>query len=299
MKRVVVLGAGAIGSTVAMRLALTGHDVTVVARGSRLETLRSDGAIVTVTGQRIPVRISDSIPSCDLVIVPVRPWQVEAVLPMLKACGAPVMFMFNEWRGVQALREAVGRERFAWGFPAIVAALRDGKLEAQVVPRALERVQITTIGALRDFRPAWLDGWAKAFTDVGIPTVECSDMEAWLSTHAAVMAPLMAAGVRAQKRLTWSDAKAVVQAWREGVRLVRARGLEVTPSAIDGLVRTPAWLLTFALWLVAKFGALSSLADNGAQEPRYLLEAMAREPGAALSSVQRLLTSDEPISKES
>lgn len=286
MKRVVVLGAGAIGSTVAMRLALAGHDVTVVARGSRLEMLRSDGAIVTVTGQRIPVRISDSIPSCDLVIVPVRPWQVEAVLPMLRACGAPVMFMFNEWRGVQALREAVGRERFAWGFPAIVAALRDGKLEAQVVPRALERVQITTIGALRDFRPAWLDGWAKAFTDAGIPTVECSDMEAWLATHAAVMAPLMAG---AQTRLTWSGARVVVEAWREGVRLVRARGLEVTPSAIDGLVRTPAWLLTFALWLVAKFGALSSLADNGAQEPRYLLEAMAREPGAQLGGVQRLL----------
>jgi ketopantoate reductase len=39
MKRVVVLGAGAIGSTVAMRLALAGHDVTVVARGSRLESV--------------------------------------------------------------------------------------------------------------------------------------------------------------------------------------------------------------------------------------------------------------------
>lgn len=276
-----------------MRLALAGHDVTVVARGSRLEALRADGAIVTVTGQRIPVRVSDSIPACDLVIVPVKRWQVDAVVPMLKACGAPVMFMFNEWRGVQALREAIGRERFAWGFPAIVAALRDGKLEAQVVPRALERLQITTIGALNDFRPAWLDGWAKTFTEAGIPTVECSDMEAWLSTHAAVMAPLMAAGVRAQTRLTWSDAKAVVHAWREGVRLVRARALEVTPASVDGLVRTPAWLLTFALWLAAKFGALSSLADNGAEEPRFLLEAMAREPGAQLAGVQRLLTSDE------
>lgn len=286
MKRVVVLGAGAIGSTVAMRLALAGHDVTMVARGARLEALRRDGAIVTVSGQRIPVRISDSIPACDLVIVPVKPWQVDGVLPMLKACGAPVMFMFNEWRGVQALREAVGRERFAWGFPAIVAALRDGKLGAQVVPRALARVQITTIGALRDFRPAWLDGWAKAFSDAGIPTVECSDMEAWLSTHAAVMAPLMAG---AQTRLTWSGARVVVEAWREGVRLVRARGLEVTPATVDGLVKTPAWLLTFALWLAAKFGALSSLADNGAQEPRFLLDAMAREPGAQLAAVQRLL----------
>lgn len=281
-----------------MRLALAGHDVTVVARGSRLETLRSDGAIVTVTGQRIPVRIADSIPACDLVIVPVKPWQVDALVPMLKACGAPVMFMFNEWRGVQALREAVGRERFAWGFPAIVAALRDGKLEAQFVPRALERVQITTIGALRDFRPAWLDGWAPSFSDAGIPTVECSDMEAWLSTHAAVMAPLMAAGVRAQSRLTWSEAKAVVHAWREGVRLVRARGLEVTPSAIDGLVRSPVWVLTFALWLAAKFGALSSLADNGAQEPRFLLDAMAREPGAQLGSVQRLLDSQTTTSTQ-
>lgn len=201
----------------------------------------------------------------------------RAVIGPSRRWAAPVLFMFNQWDGLQALRDAVGRERFGWGFPAIVAALRDGRLDARVVPRALERLQITTIGGLRDFRPAWLDGWAQAFTSAGLPTVECSDMEAWLATHAALMAPLMAAGVLARARgLAWPEAKAVVDAWREGFGLVRRRGLEVTPSTVEAIARPPRWFMAAAVWLASRLGGLRALGQNGPDEPRFLLEAMAR-----------------------
>lgn len=273
-----VVGAGAIGSTLALHFARAGHEVTVVARGERLRHLRADGAIVTTDGARVPVRVVDEPRPADLLLVPVRPWQVDALLPALKAAASPVMFMFNAWSGVPALREAVGRERFAWGFPAVIAALRDGRLESRVVPRALERLQVTTLGALPDFRPPWLDGWAAAFTAAGIPAVECSDMQAWLASHAALMAPLMAAGVLARQRgLSGAEARAVVDAWRTGLSLVRARGLEVTPAPLASLVGAPAPLLSALLWLASRVGALAPLADNGADEPRFLLEAMARD----------------------
>lgn len=277
MKHVTVVGAGAIGSAVALQLAQAGHPVTVVARGERLAQLQRDGAIVTVGGARTVVQVSEALVPTGLIIVPVRAWQVEALLPSLRASDAPVMFMFNQWDGLQALRDAVGRERFGWGFPAIIAALRDGRLDARVVPRALERLQITTIGALRDFRPPWLDGWAQAFTRAGIPTVECSDMEAWLATHAALMTPMMAAGVLARSRgLAWPEARAVVDAWREGFGLVRRRGLEVTPSTVEAIAKPPRWFMAAALWLASRLGGLRSLGQNGAEEPRFLLEAMGR-----------------------
>jgi 2-dehydropantoate 2-reductase len=277
-KTLTVVGAGAIGSALALHFARAGHRVTVVARGERLRQLRADGAIVTTRGDRVPVQVTDEVRPAELLLVPVRPWQVEPLLPSLAAAASPVLFMFNAWSGLPVLRDAVGRERFAWGFPAVIAALRDGRLESRVVPRALARLQITTIGALPDFRPAWLDGWAVTFTAAGIPTVECDDMQAWLATHAAVMAPLMAAGVIATKRgLSAGEARAVVDTWRAGLGLVRARGLEVTPRALAALVQTPAPLLSSLLWLASRVGALAPLGDNGADEPRFLLEAMARD----------------------
>lgn len=277
VKRITIVGAGAIGSSLAFLFAKAGHQVSVLARAERLAQLRRDGAIVTVEGDRAVVEVVETVGSADLILVPVRPWQVDALLPMLKASTAPVMFMFNAWSELPALREAVGRERFSWGFPAIVAALRDGKLEVRVVPRALERVQITTLGAMSDFRPSWLDGWAQTFTAAGLPTVECSDMEAWLATHAVVMTPLMTAGVTSMTRgLAWAEAVGVVDAWRSGFAQVRQRGLEVTPSSVAALASTPRWLLGAALWLASRVGALRPLGENGAEEPAFLRAAMAR-----------------------
>lgn len=41
--KIVVIGAGVIGSVYAGRLAVAGHDVSVLARGSRKTTLERDG----------------------------------------------------------------------------------------------------------------------------------------------------------------------------------------------------------------------------------------------------------------
>ncbi|OHV03635.1 ketopantoate reductase family protein [Mycobacterium talmoniae] len=53
--RIAVIGPGGIGSTFAFQLANAGHQITVVARGARLDQLRCDGAIVTADGERAAV----------------------------------------------------------------------------------------------------------------------------------------------------------------------------------------------------------------------------------------------------
>jgi len=57
VKRITVVGAGAIGNSLAFHLAKAGHQVTVVARGERLAQVRRDGAIVTVQGARAAVDV--------------------------------------------------------------------------------------------------------------------------------------------------------------------------------------------------------------------------------------------------
>src|SRR4051794_7533763 len=113
---IAIVGPGGIGSTFALYLARAGHDVTVVARGKRLEQLQKEEAIVTATGERAKVTVAaqlDPTTPFDLVLVTVLAPQVDAVLPALSTGKArKVMFMFNMFEPLNRLRDAVGAERF-------------------------------------------------------------------------------------------------------------------------------------------------------------------------------------------
>ncbi|MDH3683711.1 MAG: 2-dehydropantoate 2-reductase, partial [Acidimicrobiia bacterium] len=84
--RICVIGAGAIGGLLAGRLAVSGHDLSVIARGAHLDALRSaglrmvfaDGSETTVTG----IAASDDMAALgphDVVILAVKAHQIAAV----------------------------------------------------------------------------------------------------------------------------------------------------------------------------------------------------------------------------
>src|ERR1700742_1782382 len=155
---------------------------------------------MTARGKRVEVAVSGALDATtfwDLVLVSVLAHQVDAVLPALAASAAKtVMFMFNTFEPLTRLREAVGAPRFAFGFPAILARVDDGKLTTDIVTRGL----LTTVTDA---------AWAKVFTDAGIPAVAHGDMESWLRTHAAMIVPFMIAVASAHTRgagISWSEA---------------------------------------------------------------------------------------------
>lgn len=296
--RVAVVGPGAIGSTFALHFASAGHDVTVIARTTRLAQLRRDGAIVTTDGRRAPINTAPTLDPAtpfDLVLVTVLASQVDEVLPQLTASRAPVMFMFNTFADLRRLREAVGKDRFAWGFPAILARLVDGRLEAKVVPRLARAFQITTVGALPDFTPPWLETWRAEFERAGVPCVTHPDMQRWLRSHAAFMTALMATGVRAKaagRGLRWSDARVVAKGMRAAFSVVRREGA-VTPGGVRVLSWFPVGVISLALWVISRTRVIEALAANGPREAQWLIDEMISvapdsEEAAELAELKRL-----------
>ncbi|MGV9482447.1 hypothetical protein, partial [Gordonia aichiensis] len=141
------------------------------------------------------------------------------------------------------------------GFPAVLADLQDQVLEYAVVPAALRFVQITTIGTLDGRETPTLTAVREAFGGAGIPTTVDADIDAWLKTHAAYMAPIMAMGYvpppgRFGPRLRWSDARALAAAMRTAFAAIRATGVGLTPGNMRFLDRLPAAALTGLLWTV-------------------------------------------------
>ncbi|MGH3644772.1 MAG: ketopantoate reductase family protein, partial [Mycobacterium sp.] len=267
--QIAIVGPGGIGSTFAFQLSEAGHDVTVIARGARLDQLRHVGAIVTVEGERAAVHVSaelDTTTDWDLVLVTVLASQVDVLLPALSAGAAKsVMFMFNTFQSLDRLRDAVGPHRFTFGFPAIVAGLNDGQLTSTILRRGM----LTTVSD-----PLW----AKVFTDAGLPATVHLDMESWLRTHAAVAVPIVIAGSTALRRgggISRAEAVRLARAMKEGFQLVRHLGNAVTPAPIAIISHSPVAVLATLLWTLTRFDAFNrTIAVAPADEPRTLIDEM-------------------------
>jgi 2-dehydropantoate 2-reductase len=249
--------------------------VTLIARDRRLEQLRSDRAITTNTGERASVQVSaelDETTPWDLVLVTVLASQVGVLLPTpARSAAKNVMFMFNTFESLDRLRDAVGAERFAFGFPAVVASIEDGKLTASIL-RGQMKTTVTD------------PTWAEIFTEAGIPSIVHPDMQSWLRTHAALIAPLAIAGSAAHLRgggVSGVEAMTLARAMKQGFDLVRTLGNTITPTPIALLSRMPVRVLAATLWVLTRLGAFTrTIAVAPAEEPRMLIDEMsAAGPG--------------------
>ena len=86
---VVVVGAGAVGGTMAVKLAAAGHQVGVVARGDHLQAIRAGGLCLEDPDERLCVELQASahvedFGPQDLVILGLKAHQIPAMLPRLR-----------------------------------------------------------------------------------------------------------------------------------------------------------------------------------------------------------------------
>lgn len=146
--RVLIFGAGVLGSLYGARLAEAGNDVAVLARGRRLEELRARGVVLedvrsgarTATPVRIVSELAPDDPY-DVVVVLVRKTQLASVLPPLAASRATpnVLVMVSNPSGPGELIAALGRERLLLGFAGAGGTLDQGVVRYAMAPRLFSR----------------------------------------------------------------------------------------------------------------------------------------------------------------
>jgi 2-dehydropantoate 2-reductase len=193
--------------------------------------------------------------------------EVDVLLgPLGRSAGKTVMFMFNTFHSLEGLRDAVGPERFAFGFPALMATLEGGKLAATIPSRGITTTVTDPL-------------WAKVFADAGIPATVHEDMESWLRTHAALIVPLAIAGRTARQHgrgVQWAEAARLARAMDEGFRLVRGLGNVITPASVAMLAHLPVPVLAALLWALTRLPVFTNtMAAVPADEPRVLIDEMA------------------------
>jgi len=247
--RILVLGAGVIGSVYASKLLEAGHEVVLFARGRRLTDLQSCGLVMeeAESGQRtaLPVTAVDVLDAddrYDLVLVPVRSEQLASTLSVLNSLrdGSDVLFFGNTAGRQTQLVEALGG-RALFGFPA-AGGVRDGP----IIRYVLIAQQQTMLGEPDGATTRRTQHLRTVLQGAGFPTTITANMDGWLLGHAAFVVPIAFALSRVDTDASRLAAdrdtlKLMVRATRQAFRALRASGNAEIPANLATLyLRLPA-----------------------------------------------------------
>jgi len=254
--RILVYGAGVIGSFNAARLEAAGHEVALLARGPRLADLREHGVVLenARSGERTTTEVPlvDALApddAYDLVLVTLRRNQVPAILPALAANARTpiVLFLGNNAAGADEWVAALGRERVLLG-QANLGGVREGHVVRYLWARWLP-LEFSELDDRRTARTAAIED---AFRLAGISARTTKHQDASLKTHAASLVPIAGALYWAGgdvRRL--AHARRALRLWvratREGLRALERLGIPIVPPALRVVEWIPESLLAFGM----------------------------------------------------
>ena len=103
--KVVVVGAGAVGGTLAARLGSAGHTVGVVARGEHLNALQGNGLALETPTEKLQVPVEahaepEAFGPQDLVVIGLKAHQIGSMLPRLRGMIGPQTMVLPMINGV-------------------------------------------------------------------------------------------------------------------------------------------------------------------------------------------------------
>jgi 2-dehydropantoate 2-reductase len=222
--KLLVYGAGVLGSQLAARLHEAGHDISLLARGERLAFLRLHGVQLaeedSSTVRRVPVPVVERpAGGYDLIAVVVRAHQVDAVLESLAGVEGDVLFLLNWAAGAEPLGSVIGHERVLLGFPTSGGTM-DGDVVRYRATTLMTGLVAMPIGEPDGRATPRLERIVREFRTVGINAKAEPRMDAWLKTHAAFEVPLGQAVHAAGGPVALADDPAAV---RRMIRVMRQK----------------------------------------------------------------------------
>lgn len=194
--KILILGAGVIGTTYAWQLSNAGHDVTLFVGKSNQEKIRRDGIHIRCRDERkknsAPIEttyrpvVADELNSqddYDLIIVSVRAHQLEDILPILAESSdkADILFFCNNWWGEEKIRKFLPAEKYLFGFSRLVGGWRtEGGVECVI----FDNPELATMLGEQDGQiTPRLQKLRDTFEKANLKPVISQDILGWLVIH--------------------------------------------------------------------------------------------------------------------
>ncbi len=307
--KILVYGAGPMGSILAARLHEAGQDVSILARGGRLADIREHGIIIRQEGKddtetaAVPA-VEQLAPDdrYDLVMVVMRKNAVGEILPVLKENRhiPAFLFMMNNAAGSKEFTDQLGEDRVMLGFPLPGGELKG--FEVMMVPEKQGRRWRIPVGEADGSIRQRTREIGKVLDSMRGYRVDIrSDMDDWLKCHAALLMPalapaLYASGISMKHLGNTRDLMVLaLRGIREALSSLRKAGVATSPKLlrIVDYIPEPLWVALFGS-LMRQETAKESLEGHakGAREELKLINRevmeIIRETGVETPAIDAL-----------
>jgi ketopantoate reductase len=251
--KILVFGAGPLGSLLAARLFQGGHEVALLARGVRLNDLKKHGVALRrwpteeIESVRVSiVEIFSPEDDYDLVLVVMRKNSALKILPLLSRNKEVPTFLFlmNNTAGPGAFIDALGKDRVMMGFPG-AAGYHDGHTIVHLngTPGSPVRIVMGEMdgGISTRLEKITQELEKGLYIEVAIE----SYMDAWSKYHVALLFPSLvpALYLSGNDNLRMSRTRdALVLAWRgikEGFGVLKRLGYPIRPKYLKRFLLMP------------------------------------------------------------
>jgi 2-dehydropantoate 2-reductase len=253
---ILVYGAGVCGSYITSELFFAKQNVTLLARGERLQYLRENGVMIknqtqkSWTTAKVPLVENLKPNACyDAVFVVMKKTDLKNVLPVLEANKKCPFYIFlgNNGEPQQVCRSFSDASRVAFGFPCSA-----GKIEKGIVYSSHGGKPVLTLGEMLGRESSRLSDVANLFRGTAIKIVISPNIDAFLKYHIALVSPLTSAIQWADgdmKKLAASDEMTglVVDAIKEGISVLEALGYPNEPPSGIRQLKMHKLIVTFFL----------------------------------------------------
>ncbi|MDR2652056.1 MAG: hypothetical protein LBC68_07030 [Prevotellaceae bacterium] len=256
--RILIFGAGVIGSLYAARFSLAGFDVVLLARGKRFETLKKNGLQYYDKGaiKNISIKIIDKLDDNDIydyIFVTVRYDQSESALMSIKQNQSKnIVTMINTVRYDRWL-EIIG-DRLIPGFPGGGGDIKENILYAKIGSKNIQR---TIFGEINGKISERIKNLFKIFETADIPAEISQNILAFHITHTAIIIASRhfytengIVDIQTARKI--KTLKNIASDMKNNLKIVERMGIAIIPEKIKNLKKIPNFIYVAIFYLMLR-----------------------------------------------
>lgn len=286
-RKILIYGAGVIGSTYGGLMAKLGHNVTLLARSNRLNELRQKGLLLNRINQAKPEKISVEVidesqqsDSYDYVFVTIRNEQVKPALSSLsKIKTSCFVFMVNNPLGYTDWIKELGEERVLPAFPGSGGKIENGIVYYEIVSKF---IQPTTLGELNGKKTERIADLKSILKNSGFNVSISENMDAWQKSHVAMVAPLGAViyydgGNNYSVSKNKEAISLMNKTLKENFYFLKMSGIGIEPFKLTIFLFLPLCILNFIMRIVFNTKWAETVISNHALNAKQEMELISNE----------------------
>ncbi len=255
--RLLIYGAGVIGCLYATLFSKAGYDITLYARGKRLQALKKNGLLYEIKGKtyKAEVKIIDKLEPSDnfnFVFLTVKENQVHVALKELSSNISPnIVTMVNTLESYSSWEKLCGKGRIIPAFPGAGGSFDNGILKAALTPRI---IQPTTFSEINGRKTKRLLKLAELLNESKIPYQIVKDMHQWQLCHLAMVVPIADAYYEAQNpKEVWREHEIMAKTAKQmksNFKWLHDSGTTLSPRKMNIFRFSPVFILKIGLTII-------------------------------------------------